>query len=86
MSNSPDAGGCTIPLNGCVRKALEQYFRDMDGHAPANLYQLLLSEVEQPLLEAVMEYTGGNQTRASELLGINRGTLRKKLKQYHLDQ
>ncbi len=73
------------PLNGCVRKALDKYFSDLDGHTPGELYQLLLGEVERPLLEKVMDYTKGNQTQASQLLGINRGTLRKKLKQYGLD-
>jgi len=73
------------PVNGCVRKALDKYFADLDGHAPGNLYQLVLAEVEKPLLEKVIQHTSGNQTRASEILGINRGTLRKKLKQYGLD-
>lgn len=76
---------CPHPLNGCVRKALDKYFSDLDGHAPGELYQLMLGEVERPLLEKVMQHTKGNQTHASQLLGINRGTLRKKLKQYGLD-
>ena len=79
------AQGSAIPLNGCVRQALEQYFADLDGHAPGNLYPLLLSEVERPLLETVMQHTRGNQTHAAQILGLNRGTLRKKLKQYGLD-
>jgi len=76
---------CPNPLNGCVRKALDKYFTDLDGHAPGELYQLMLGEVEKPLLEKVMQHTKGNQTQASQLLGINRGTLRKKLKQYGLE-
>ncbi len=80
MSDKP------IPLNGSVRGALEQYFADLGEHQPDNLYQLLINEVERPLFESVMKHTGGNQSRASQLLGINRGTLRKKLKQYGLDQ
>lgn len=75
----------TIPLNDMVRTALQQYFLDLDGHEPSDLYQLLLTEVERPLLEVVMHYAQGNQTRAAQVLGINRGTLRKKLKQYGLD-
>lgn len=75
----------TIPLNDMVRAALQQYFLDLDGHEPSGLYQLLLTEVERPLLEVVMHYAQGNQTRAAQVLGINRGTLRKKLKQYGLD-
>jgi Fis family transcriptional regulator len=56
----------------------------LDGHEPAHLYQLVLQEVERPLLESVMEYTRGNQSKASIVLGLNRGTLRKKLKQYDI--
>jgi Fis family transcriptional regulator len=46
---------------------------------------MVMAEVEAPLLETVMRYTRDNQSKAAELLGINRATLRKKLKQYHLD-
>lgn len=74
------------PLNGCIRKALDNYFTDMAGHEINDLYQLVLSEVERPLLEKVLEQAGGNQTRAAKILGINRGTLRKKLQQYGLEQ
>ena len=72
-------------LNGCVRRSLEQYFNDLEGHSTGNLYQLLLEEVERPMLDTVMNFAEGNQTKASQLLGISRGTLRKKLKQYGLD-
>lgn len=74
------------PIRGCVTEALATYFRHLNGHNCEGLYKLVLAEVEQPLLEAVMEYCGGNQTRAAQVLGINRGTLRKKLQQYGLDQ
>ena len=76
---------CVKPFNGCVRKALERYFSDLDGHPPGELYQLMLAEMERPLLEEVMQRSGGNQTQASQLLGINRSTLRKKLQHYGLD-
>jgi len=84
MSNT-SAASRAIPLNGMVRTALQQYLQDLNGHEPNDLYQLLLNEVERPLLETVMQHVGGNQTRAAQALGINRGTLRKKLKQYGLD-
>ncbi|MCP5420972.1 MAG: DNA-binding transcriptional regulator Fis [Gammaproteobacteria bacterium] len=74
-----------VPLRVQVQGALRDYFRRLGGLPPANLYKLVLEEVEQPLLETVLQYTRGNQTRAAEILGINRSTLRKKLKQYHLD-
>ena len=65
-----------------VEKALENYFAHLDGQPITDLYQLVLAEVEAPLLESVMSYTKDNQTKASTILGLNRGTLRKKLKQY----
>ena len=76
--------GQTVTLRDSVEQALENYFSQLDGAPVTDVYQLVLSEVEAPLLEKVMEYTGDNQTRASSMLGLNRGTLRKKLKQYGL--
>ena len=72
------------PLRESVLRALDNYFAQLDGQPVNNLYELVLTEVEAPLLEAVMNYTENNQTQASSLLGLNRGTLRKKLKQYNL--
>lgn len=69
----------------CVRRSLNRYFKDMNGEEPVNLYQMVMSEIEKPLLEIVMEQSESNQTRASRVLGINRNTLRKKLKQYDLE-
>lgn len=68
-----------------VSDSLEQYFRALNGHKPNRLYSMVLEQVEEPLLDAVMRYSEGNQSRAAEILGINRGTLRKKLKDYGLD-
>lgn len=70
------------PLHDSVRQALESYFTQLKDQAPNDLYELVLAEVEVPLLEAVMEYTKNNQSRAAILLGLSRGTLRKKLKIY----
>lgn len=70
------------PLHDSVRQALESYFGQLKGQVPNNLYEMVLAEVEVPLIEAVMEYTKGNQSRAAILLGLSRGTLRKKLKIY----
>ena len=80
-----DEGQERSPLNECVRKALRNYFRDLDGHKTNGLYDMVIQQVERPLMEAVMNHTGGNQSRAAELLGISRSTLRKKIKQYGLD-
>ncbi|MEZ5481169.1 MAG: DNA-binding transcriptional regulator Fis [Porticoccaceae bacterium] len=71
-------------LRKCVEHALQAYFDDLDGQPANDLYNLVLSEVEAPLLEAVMNYTRNNQSKTAEMLGLNRGTLRKKLKQYDL--
>jgi Fis family transcriptional regulator len=80
--NTPSEEGQT--LRGNVEKALRNYFAHLEGASVTDVYNLVLSEVEAPLLETVMNYVKGNQTKASELLGLNRGTLRKKLKQYDL--
>jgi Fis family transcriptional regulator len=72
------------PLRACVQSSLELFFRDMEGHEVDGVYNMVLGQVEHAMLESVMSYTRGNQTRASEVLGINRSTLRKKLKQYDL--
>ena len=75
-------GGQSVTLRDSVEQALDNYFSQLDGAPVTDVYQLVLSEVEAPLLEKVMEYSADNQTRASTMLGLNRGTLRKKLKQY----
>jgi len=72
------------PLRDCIATAMVNYFHHLDGHEPDNLYQMVLQEMEEPLLRAVLEYTRSNQSRAAIMLGLNRGTLRKKLKQYNL--
>jgi Fis family transcriptional regulator len=69
----------------CVRKALDEYFKDLDGEQPHAVHEMLLSCMEKPLLEYVMNRAGGNQSKAAEILGLNRNTLRKKLKQYHIE-
>jgi len=71
-------------LRNCVRRSLTDYFANLEGEEVNNVYQTVLAEMEIPLLEKVLEHTRGNQTRAAEMLGLNRGTLRKKLKQYGL--
>lgn len=80
-----DAACTKEPLRECVRDRLTLYFRQLEGHEACDLFELVMSEVEAPLLESVMEHTRGNVTRAATILGINRGTLRKKLRQYNLD-
>jgi len=74
------------PLCKHTKDALDQYFAALNGDRPGDLYDLVIGEVERPLFEAVMNYTQGNQSQAAGILGINRGTLRKKLKTYSLLQ
>ena len=73
-----------MPLRTMTADALNSYFASLNGHNPGQLYDLVLREVEEPLFRAVLDYSEGNQSRAAEILGINRGTLRKKLKNYGL--
>ncbi|MEQ8262132.1 DNA-binding transcriptional regulator Fis [Pseudohaliea sp.] len=72
------------PIDATVRTSVRQYLAEIDGELPTDFYQLVLSQVEAPLLEEVMRHTRNNQTRAAHLLGLNRGTLRKKLRLYRL--
>ena len=71
-------------ISACVTGALEKYFRDLDGEMPCAIYDMVLKNVEKPMLEVVMRHADGNQTLAAEMLGINRNTLRKKLTEYDL--
>jgi len=83
-SNAQTVVDSASGIQECVQEAMETYFSNLDGHGTNDLYQMVVSEVEQPLLRVVLKHTRGNQTRAAEILGINRGTLRKKLKMYDL--
>ncbi|MDR3419527.1 MAG: helix-turn-helix domain-containing protein [Nevskia sp.] len=72
------------PLCHSVADCLDEYFSTLNGHAPTDLYETILGQVEPPLLRATLRYCEGNQSRAAELLGLNRATLRKKLSQYRI--
>ena len=72
------------PLRNATHVAISNYFADLDGHPPGNLYDMMIGEVELALFSALLEETSGNQTKAAEILGINRSTLRKKLRAYGL--
>jgi Fis family transcriptional regulator, factor for inversion stimulation protein len=74
--------GHAVPLRSLTEQALDSYFASLNGHAPGHLYDLVMREVEEPLFRAVLDYSAGNQSRAADILGINRGTLRKKLRVY----
>lgn len=72
------------PLRQHVQFAVEQYFAELEGEMPTYLYDTFLQELEMPLLTVVLEQTQGNQSKAAKILGLNRGTLRKKMQQYGL--
>jgi Fis family transcriptional regulator, factor for inversion stimulation protein len=76
--------GRELPLRNHAERALSEYFTSLNGDRPAHLYDLVLREVEEPLFRVVLDYAEGNQSRAAVIVGINRGTLRKKLKQFGL--
>ncbi len=71
-------------LKTATEDAIRQFIDTLDGEEASEFYNLVLAEVEEPLLRVVMEYTANNQSRAAAMLGLNRGTLRKKLRQYNL--
>jgi Fis family transcriptional regulator len=72
------------PFSVCVKRSLEQYIKDLNGTAPNDLYSMVLAQVEKPMLEIIMQRADNNQSRAAEMLGINRNTLRKKLRDHGL--
>ena len=80
--SSKRAGGGK--LRDSVSASVRGYLKDLDGQTSTDFYQLVMTEVETPLLEEVMHHTRNNQTKAAQMLGLSRGTLRKKLKQYGL--
>jgi len=72
------------PIAVCVKNSMERYFRDLDGHKASDIYRMVLAEMEKPLFETVMKHVQGNQCHAADILGINRNTLRTKLRRYKI--
>ena len=83
-ANDDQTPATSTSLRDAVTASVRKYLDELDGQLSTDVYQMVLAEVEAPLLEEVMAYTRNNQTKASVMLGLNRGTLRKKLKQYKL--
>jgi Fis family transcriptional regulator len=71
-------------LDEAVSRSLEKYFKDLEGAPALSISDMVIRAVERPMLEVVMRQAGGNQLRASAMLGINRNTLRKKLQQHDM--
>ena len=72
-------------LADCVRKSLDEYFAHLEGEQPHAIYDMVLQSIEKPMLEFILNKVGGNQSKAAEILGLNRNTLRKKMAEYHLN-
>ena len=84
VNNSSNGTLIHRTLKESTETALKDYFKTLNGNAPNDLYNLVINEVELPLIEAVMTFTNKNQSQAANILGINRSTLRKKLKLFEL--
>jgi len=73
-----------IPLRQNVQESIRRYLEDMGKSQPECLYRTLMAEVEPPLIEEVLRYTQGNQSRTAKILGMTRNTLRTKLHRYDI--
>ncbi len=74
---------CT-PLSEYVKQSVSNYLHHLDGHDAVNLYEMIMAEVEKPLIEVALEHLGHNQSKAAKALGLSRSTLRKKMDFYGL--
>lgn len=74
----------SVPLKDHVRKTIRRYLDDMGNTEPEHVYRKLLAEIEPPLIEEVLRYAGGNQSRTARILGMTRNTLRSKLRRYEI--
>lgn len=77
-------GGQSL-IKQAVTDSLEDYFKHLDGQPPHAIYDMVLGCVEKPMLEYILNHVGGNQSKAAEILGLNRNTLRKKMAEYGLN-
>ena len=71
-------------LSDAVKRSLERYFKDMDGETPTSIYEMVLKNIERPMIETVLGKAEGNQSLAAEMLGVTRNTLRKKMQQLRI--
>jgi Fis family transcriptional regulator, factor for inversion stimulation protein len=79
--NSTD--NCQLSMS--VKQSLDDYFKHLDGQPPHAIYEMVLGCIEKPMLEYILNHVGGNQSKAAEILGLNRNTLRKKMAEYGLN-
>ncbi|TMH83289.1 MAG: Fis family transcriptional regulator [Betaproteobacteria bacterium] len=71
-------------LSDCVKRSLERYFKDMDGEKPTSIYEMVLKNIEKPMIETVLGKAAGNLSLAAQMLGVTRNTLRKKMQQLRI--
>jgi Fis family transcriptional regulator, factor for inversion stimulation protein len=71
-------------LSDCVKRSIERYFKDMDGEKPTSIYEMVLKNIEKPMIETVLGKAAGNQSLAAQMLGVTRNTLRKKMQQLRI--
>ncbi len=71
-------------LTDCVKRSLERYFKDMDGEKPTSIYEMVLKNIEKPMIETVLGKAAGNLSLAAQMLGVTRNTLRKKMQQLRI--
>jgi len=74
----------TNELSDCVKRSLERYFKDMDGEKPTSIYEMVLKNIEKPMIETVLGKAAGNQSLSAQMLGVTRNTLRKKMQQLRI--
>ena len=86
MTQIPEKHSSPSQLHQHITEAIEKYFSNLDGEQPSNIYKMVIQEVEIPLFKTVLKYVNGNQRKAAIMLGLNRGTLRKKILEYRLDK
>lgn len=84
MDTTPDIAPKDTPLHAHIKTCAERYYQMLDGEEPHEVYALFLEQMERPLLEVTLRHTRGNQSRTAQILGLNRGTLRTKMKKYGL--
>lgn len=79
-SNQTPCAGVDL-IASAITQAVERYIEELDGEVPISVYDMVISAVEKPLFETVLRHTGGNQSQAAMVLGLNRGTFRKRMRQ-----
>ena len=72
----------SISLSYAVKHSIETYFKDLEGEPAHGVYSMVVESVEKTLIEEILKRTEGNQSEAAEMLGINRNTLRTKMKKF----